>query len=177
MAIDHLAKVYNYVAAPFITTRELRDEETKTQSKSVGYQKFMQMKLNNELFLCAQNYGNSYGYLIDDVCEFLKNDSVVILESPASQLLTDIRILLPHSLVFGFIMFDHSISKKMLSSRGDTSEIAMRIRGLQCSIESFNIMLAREKMTLEIITPEYNAPQKTIEQIVKGVTKHLTLYT
>ncbi len=172
MAINHMVNAYGYKSIPFITTRELRHEELETDSKSVGYHRFMSMRLRNEVFLFAQNYGNSYGYGIENVFTELVKGEIVILETPAAQLLTDVRILLPHALVLGFVTFDHSLSVKSLNRRDNAVGIVAKLRGLQCSIESFNVQAACERMVINVITPKYGKPQRTVDQIDAAIKSH-----
>ena len=176
-AIDHMVNTYGYKSTPFVTTRELRPEEINTASRSVGYLGFMKMRLQEEIFLFAQNYGNSYGYSIDDVYAALANGEAIILETPAAQLLTDVRVLLPHALILGFVTFDDSMSAKLLSIRNDTTDIIAKLRILQCAIESFNIQMACKKMTISVISPEYGEPQHTIDQIDMAVKNHVAFNT
>lgn len=165
MSIEYLVQKYNYQNIPFITTRALRPGEAESGSKSLSYIEFMDMNLSGRVFLAARNYGNAYGHSIDDVYNTLVSGQKVILESPSSQLLTDVNVLLPNAKILGFITEDHTMTTEILSNRNRKRDIDAEIRILQSSIEVFNIELAQKNMTIFKIYPKLGRPGETIKQI------------
>lgn len=173
MSVEHLVKKYGCKSVPFITTRNLRAEEGGTGSLSVNYESFMDMRLKNEVFLFAHNYGNSYGYYVDEVYRELLAGSVIVLECPAAQLLTDVQVLLPSALVLGYVLFDHTMTSTILETRGGESNAKSQLRVLQSAIESYNVQLAAEKMSLYRILPVLGDPQNTIDQVDAAIHSHI----
>lgn len=174
MSINHMVNKYGYNYIPFVTTRALRAEELNTGSESISRKEFMDRKLNNKVFLGANNYGNSYGYDIDGVYRKLIEGETLILESPSSQLLTDVHVLLPKATVLGFVTLDHSITMSILSDRNDKLDIDTQLRTLQSSIEVFNIELAQKSMSIIQIRPKLGNPQETIDQIDKAISNNIS---
>lgn len=169
MSVDFLIEKYGYYYVPFITTRALRPDEFNTGSKSFSYRAFMDLSLEGKVFLTARNYGNAYGHRIDDVYDKLMNGQKIILESPSSQLLTDVHVLLPSAIVLGFVTEDHSMTTEVLKNRHKKMEIDAELRILQSSIEVFNIQLAEKSMPIIKIYPKFGNPLDTINQVNKAV--------
>lgn len=170
MSIEYMIRSRGYKSMPFITTRALRSGEADAGSRSVNYEEFMNMRLENKVFLLAHNYGNSYGYDVDCVYEALLGGDIVVFECPAAQLLTDIQVLLPNALVLGYVSYDHSMTMNILEARGDQIDMKTRLRILQAAIESSNVQIASEKMSVCQIFPIYGEPQRTIDQVEVSIS-------
>ncbi|MGV9001342.1 MAG: hypothetical protein ACOH18_00075 [Candidatus Saccharimonadaceae bacterium] len=169
MSVDFLIEKHGYYYVPFITTRALRPEEFNTGSESLSYRAFMDLNLEGKVFLAARNYGNAYGHSIDNVYDKLISGQKIILESPSSQLLTDVHVLLPNALVLGFVTEDHSMTTEVLNNRHKKMEIDAELRILQSSIEVFNIKLAEKSMPIIRIHPKFGDPLDTINQVNKAI--------
>src|SRR3989344_1464812 len=103
MTIKHLVENYGFIEPPFLTTRELRPGEQEVGGICLDQDEFTKREAEQKIFLPAHNYGNAYGVDLDVIFNLVIADRNIVIEAPASNLMSDIAHLLPESTIIGIL--------------------------------------------------------------------------
>jgi len=165
MAIKHLVERYGFIEPPFLTTRELRPGEQEVGGVQVNLNDFMEKEMDEKMFLVARNYGNAYGYDLEKIFQSAVEGKNIIVETPASNLTTDIAYFLPESTIIAVLPQTTEEIEAQLNQRGLNDDRDKRIRLLNSEIEKEHIVRSSAVMNINRITPTHGIPENTLSQI------------
>ena len=167
MTIKHLVENYGFIEPPFLTTRELRPGEQEVGGICLDQDEFTKREAEQKIFLPAHNYGNAYGVDLDVIFNLVIADRNIVIEAPASNLMSDIAHLLPESTIIGILPANREELEAQLIQRGLNDDNDRRIRLDSADLIKEQIIRASESMNIAQITPTHGVPQDTISQIDK----------
>ncbi len=167
MVIKHLVENYGFVEPPFLTTRPLRPGEDEIGGVSLIQEEFTRRKAEDKIFLPARNYGNAYGYNLDIIFTIAVEGNNIVVEAPASNLVSDVSHLLPESTVIGMLPLGRQELEAQLIQRGLNNDEDRRVRLEGAETEKEQIIQASALMKISQIVPVHGVPQDTISQIDK----------
>lgn len=165
MVTDYLRDTYNFCVPPFVTTRTLRAGEEEIGAKSVSPEAFLRSVTKGEIFLGVRNYGNAYGYYTQDICKLLDQGAHVVIEAPASCLMTDVVVALPESTIIGIVPLKKDGLEQQLTNRGIHKAEDQRIRLLSAEIEKEHIAYCCGLIEITPVLPTDGSPEYTLRQI------------
>lgn len=171
MIAKHLVDNYGFVGPPFLTTRELRPGEKEIGSIRLGLDEFMQKDVNGQIFLSARNYGNAYGYDLDTIFNKVMEKKKIVIEVPASNLITDVSYFLPQSTIIGIIPLTTEEVSNQLNQRSLNNVKDQRIRLLNCEIEKEHIAYCCGSIDITPILPTEGSPKNALCQIDRLMSK------
>lgn len=167
MAIKHLVDRYGFIEPSFLTTRELRPGEQEIGGAHVDQDEFTKREAEQKIFLPARNYGNAYGYDLDIIFNSVEEGNNIVVEAPASNLITDVARFLPESTVVGMLPLTIKEIEEQLKERGLNNPEDRRIRIANSETEKEQIIHASSLMDISQIIPTHGVPQDTLSQIDK----------
>lgn len=165
MIAKHLVSKYHFIEPPFLTTRKLRPGEKEAGSIRVSYKRFIEKNMNGEVFFAARNYCNAYGYDLDIIFKKIKQNKKIVLESPVSNLITDISYFLPLSTIMAIIPLTTEEINQQLKQRALNSNQDQRMRLLNCEIEKEQIAYCCGSIDITLILPTNGSPENTLFQV------------
>lgn len=167
MIIKYLVEKYGFVEPPFVTTRELRPGEEEVGGIRLDMGEFSQREVQNRIFLPARNYGNAYGYFLDIIFDLVNAGNNIVVEAPASNLISDVSRLLPESTVIGILPPSTEELEAQINQRGLNDDPDQQVRLQNAQVEKEQIRSASESMEIKQIIPVHGVPQETTSQIDK----------
>ncbi len=177
MVINHLVNNYEFFDPPFLTTRELRPGEKEHGSIRMSRDEFITKEMDGQVFLSVRNYGNAYGYDLNIIFNSVMDRKNIIIETPASNLITDISYFLPKSIIIGIIPLTleeikNQLGQRDLSGPNDkNNNKQQRIRLLNYEIEKEHIAYCCGLIDINIIIPTYGCPENTLIQVDRLMDK------
>lgn len=167
MIIKHLVEKYGFIEPSFITTRELRPGEAEIGGVKLDVDEFSREESKGSIFLPAHNYGNAYGYSLDVIFNLAESNNNIVVEAPASNLVSDVSRLLPEGTVIGILPPSTDELETQLKQRdlNDDSDRKVRLQSVQTVKDQ--IITAAKSMEIREIVPTHGVPQDTIDQINK----------
>lgn len=171
MVSKHLVNNYNFIEPPFITTRELRPGEKEIGSVRIDRDEFMKKSMDGQIFLGARNYGNAYGYDLDIIFNNVMKGKKIVIEAPASHLITDVSFFLPESIIIGIIPLTTEEVESQLTQRALNNGKDQRMRLLNCEIEKEHIAYCCGLIDIAPIIPTDGSPENTLRQVDRLMDK------
>lgn len=166
--MNYLNKKYGFKKVPFVTTRTLRKNENQEGSVHLTPLDFKILEIECKLFISARNYGNAYAYFVKDVVESLCNKNLILMiEAPSSYIISDVIVLLPKSVIFGFFPVDNNFTKDNLKSRNTEDSTKQIIRALSSEIEKEHLCYSCGITRIYPILPTQGIPMYTVNQVEK----------
>lgn len=167
MIIKHLVEKYGFVEPPFVTTRELRPGEAEIGGVQLDADEFSQREAKSDIFLPARNYGNAYGYALGVIFDLAEGGNNIVVETPASNLISDVGRFLPESTVIGILPPSTEELEAQLRQRGLNNDVDRKIRLQNVQEEKEQIISVSESMEIRQVVTTHGVPQDTIAQIDK----------
>jgi len=168
LVIDYLSKRYRFKKISSITTKDLNKKEKKDGSIQVTPLKFKILETESDLFMSVRNYGNAYAYSTKNIVELLKNkNTIIIMESPCSYIINDVSILMPKSIIFGFLPPNKNFIKSNLKKRDSEDYIKQKIRIKTGEVEKDYLYYASKFVKIYKILQKKNDPTYAINQVEK----------
>ena len=171
MASEHLVDEFNFIKPPCLTTRELRRGEKEAGSVCLGRNEFIERDLAGQIFLSARNYGNAYGYDLDIIFNNVMAGKKIVVEAPASNLMTDVSYFLPESIIIGIMPLTVEEVGNQLTQRALNNGKDQRMRLLNCEIEKEHIAYCCGLIDIAPIIPTDGSPENTLLQVDRLMDK------
>lgn len=171
MIAKHLIDNYGFIEPPFLTTRELRPGEKEHCSLCVSRDEFMENDTGGQIFLSARNYGNAYGYDLDIIFNSVMEGEKIVIEAPASNLITDVSYFLPKSTIIGIVPLTVEEVDGQLNQRALNNKKDQRMRLLNCEIEKEHIAHCCGLIDITPILPTEGNPKNTLLQVDRLMDK------
>jgi len=171
MVSKHLVDCFDFIKPPCVTTRELRKGEKEAGSVCLDRNEFLEKDMAGQIFLSARNYGNAYGYDLDIIFNNLMTGKKIVVEAPASNLMTDVSYFLPEGIIIGIIPLTTEEVDNQLTQRALNNDKDQRMRLLNCEIEKEHIAYCCGLIDIEPIIPTDGSPENTLRQVDRLMDK------